>query len=165
MSSPTFDGVAMPSSVRVARVLRVEENRCDVWTEEGAASVSFAAIFPKPRVERVAPGHLVALAARPGAPEVIIWRWYDAVVLGPELDGTVQLWEPGHGEVLAKRRPSYGSVEPGARIYASSGLPGAEWWAAGQATGLPGPGDVDLDEAVALYTENELWQRVFAPGV
>jgi hypothetical protein len=32
----------------------------------------------------VSPGHLVAVATAPDGSEVVVWRWYDAVVLGEE---------------------------------------------------------------------------------
>jgi hypothetical protein len=118
-------------------------------------------MFPSPRVERVSPGHLVAIAARPGGADVVVWRWYDAVVLGTEDDGSVRLWEPAHGEVLAQARASYEKQDPGSRAYASAGLPGAEWWAAASADGAPQNADVELDAVNALYTESDLWSAVF----
>lgn len=111
-------------------------------------------MFPTPRVERVSPGHLVAVAALPDSRGVVVWRWFDAVVLGTEDDGAVRLWEPAHGEVSAQPRASYVDQEPGSRAYASAGLPGAEWWVAGSA-------DVELDDVEALYTRNDLWSAVF----
>src|SRR5690606_25730881 len=84
----------------------------------------FAPMFPTPRVERVPPGHLVAIATGPGGADAVVWRWYDAVVLGHEPDGAVRLWEPAHGEVMAQARASYAKQEPGSRAYASAGLPG-----------------------------------------
>lgn len=41
----------------------------------------YALPFPRPRAERVAPGHLVAIAAAADACDVIVWRWFDAVVI------------------------------------------------------------------------------------
>ena len=92
-------------------------------------------MFPSPRVERVSPGHLVAIATGPDGTGVVVWRWYDAVVLGTEDDGSARLWEPAHGEVIAQPRASYGTQDPGSRAYASAGLPGAEWWVACSASG------------------------------
>jgi len=132
-----------------------------VWTKGDVASVKFAPMFPSPRVERVAPGHLVALATGPNGAGVVVWRWFDAVVLGAEGDGFVRLWEPAHGEVLARPRASYTRQDPGSRAWASSGLPGAEWWVAGGVGSAGAPGDIDLDEVEALYTENGLWSTVF----
>jgi hypothetical protein len=114
-------------------------------------------MFPAPRVERVSPGHLVAIATGPDGAEVVVWRWYDAVVLGAESDGSVRLWEPAHGEVLARARATYQAQEPGSRAWASGGLPGAPWWVAGRTDS----GDVDLDEVESLYTDNGLWSKVF----
>jgi hypothetical protein len=122
-------------------------------------------MFPTPRVERVSPGHLVALAAGPDGTEVVVWRWYDAVVLDSMDDGTVRLWEPAHGNVIAHARVSYQRQEPGSRAYASSGLPGAEWWVADAAGRDPQTVDVELDEVDALYTENGLWAAVFAQAI
>jgi hypothetical protein len=113
-------------------------------------------------VERVSPGHLVAIATGPTGSEAIVWRWYDAVVLGPEDDGSVRLWEPAHGEVIAQPRPSYDQRDLGSRAYASAGLPGAEWWVAGSVNNAPHSADVELDDVDALYAENNLWPTVFA---
>jgi hypothetical protein len=118
-------------------------------------------MFPSPRAERVSPGHLVAIATGPGGTDVVVWRWYDAVVLGTEDDGAVQLWEPAHGEVIARPRASYQKQDPGSRAYASAGLPGAEWWVADSACGAPHSVGVELDDVYALYTENDLWSAVF----
>ena len=85
----------------------------------------------------------------------------DAVVLGEREDGSVRLWEPGHGEVTAQARASYVKQDPGSRAYASAGLPGAEWWVAGSAGGAPHSADVELDDVGALYTENDLWSAAF----
>jgi hypothetical protein len=118
-------------------------------------------MFPSPRVERVSPGHLVAIATRPGGADVVVWRWYDAVVLGIEDGGSVRLWEPAHGEVIAQARASYENQDPGSRAYASAGLPGAEWWVAVSADGAPQSADVELDVVNALYAENDVWSAVF----
>lgn len=150
---------AFPGSrLRVARVIRVEEHACEVWDDGVVSSVDFAAMFPSPRRERVSPGHLVAIATGPEGAEVVVWRWYDALVLGAEDDGSVRLWEPAHGEVVAQPRASYQAQAPGARAFASAGLPGAEWWVAGPAgvadpAGGSGGFDVDLDEVAALYEQ------------
>ena len=144
--------------LRTAHVLRVEEDGCEVWGEDGACTVGFAPMFPTPRTERVSPGHLVALATGPDGGEVVVWRWFDAVVLGTEADGSTRLWEPAHGEVVAQARPTYAVQEPGSRAYASAGLSGAEWWVAGS------PDDAELDVVDALYTDNDLWSSVFGTG-
>lgn len=162
MSTPTADAGLSDHALRVARVLRVEEESCEVWTADGVVKVGFAAMFPTPRLERVSPGHLVALAAGPGGEEVVVWRWYDAVILGPTGQGKIHLWEPAHGVVVAQRRPMYEDAEPGSRAYASAGLPGADWWVAGPAVRLPRATDIDLAEVDALFTENQLWSKLFA---
>ncbi len=54
-----------------------------VWSGSEGSTVRFATLFPSPRVERVSPGHLVAVATAPTGSEAVVWRWYDAVVLGP----------------------------------------------------------------------------------
>ena len=155
------DAAPTTPRLRTARVTRVEEHRCDVWSEDGTGSVGFAPMFPTPRVERVSPGHLVAIATGPDGTEVVVWRWFDAVVLGAGSDGSVRLWEPAHGEVVAQPRASYRPQEPGSRVWASAGLPGAEWWVA---DGAPGGTEVELDEVRALYTDNDLWASVFEPA-
>jgi hypothetical protein len=118
-------------------------------------------MFPSPRAERVSPGHLVALATGPDGTDVVVWRWYDTVVQGTEGDGSVRLWEPAHGEVIAQARASYQNQDPGSRAYASAGLPGAEWWGGGRAGGAPQGADVELADVDALYTENDLWSAAF----
>ena len=51
----------------------------------------------------------------------------------------------------------------GSRVYASGGFPGAEWWAAGSATGSPERADVELAEVDALFTDSGLWADAFGP--
>jgi hypothetical protein len=104
----------------------------------------------------VSPGHLVAITSAPDGTEVVVWRWYDAVVLGEEA-GLTRLWEPSHGEVLAQPRSMYQSSQPGTRAYLSAGLPGADWWVAGGAAARAEDADVELDEVEQFYTERELW--------
>jgi hypothetical protein len=113
-------------------------------------------------MERVSPGHLVAVATSPDGADVVVWRWYDAVVLGEEAADSVRLWEPAHGEIVALRRRSQLQYEPGTRAYLSAGLPGAEWWVAGAVTSRAEEADVELDEVKRLYTENALWAASFA---
>jgi hypothetical protein len=150
-----------PHSLRTARVVRVEEHACEVWRDGELSSVTFAPMFPSPRLERVSPGHLVAVATAPTGAQVVVWRWYDAVVLGQREDGSVRLWEPAHGEVIAQARASYVQQDPGSRAYASAGLPGADWWVAGTVSGAAHSADVELDDVDALYTENDLWSAAF----
>jgi hypothetical protein len=112
-------------------------------------------------MERVLPGHLVAVATAPHGRTVVVWRWYDAVVLGRGDDGSVRLWEPAHGEVAARARASYGEQPPGSRAYASAGLPGADWWVDGRVVDSPSDAAVDLDAVEAMYTGNDLWPAAF----
>lgn len=161
MSTPQPDAVYAPHRLRTARVIRVDEDACEIWSRGEVSSVRFAPMFSSPRVERVSPGHLVAVATGPNGTDVVVWRWYDAVVLGTEDDGSVRLWEPAHGKVIAQARASYEKQDPGSRAYASAGLPGAEWWVADSADGAPPSTDVELDEVDALYAKNNLWSAVF----
>ncbi len=63
--------------------------------------MAYARPFPASRTERVAPGQLVAVATAADGSDVVIWRWFDAVVL-EGVDGAIRLWEPAHGTVLAR---------------------------------------------------------------
>jgi hypothetical protein len=148
-------------SARLRRgiVLRVREDTCEILNAGQPHSVRYATRFPSPHTERVSPGHLVAVATAPDGTEAVVWRWYDAVVLGEEGD-LIRLWEPAHGEVLAQSRRSYRSSRPGTRAYLSAGLPGAEWWVAGPAALTAENADVELDEVERLYTENDLWDNL-----
>jgi hypothetical protein len=145
-----------PRRVRCAIALRVEEQTCEVWSEGARVSTAYAPQFPSPRTQRVSPGHLLAVATAPDGRDFVVWRWYDAVVLGHDAS-RVRLWEPAHGEVVAEPRASYQLQEPGSRVYASAGLPGAEWWVASPVSGSPDNVDVELDTVCALYADNGLW--------
>jgi hypothetical protein len=147
--------------LRCGLVLRVAEDACQVLTDGHVASVRYAAQFPKPRTERVSPGHLVAFADVPGGSGAVVWRWYDAVVLANEAE-SVTLWEPAHGEVAAHRRRPQERYDPGTRAYLSAGLPGAQWWVAGRAVGRAEDADVELAEVERLYTEHGLWDSAFS---
>ena len=149
-------------SLRSAVVLQVEENWCEFWLGDARAQARYAPQFPGPHVERVSPGHLVAMAVAPDGGYVVLWRWYDAVVIAHEVTGEVRLWEPAHGEVLATPRPSYVHQNPGCRVYASAGLPGADWWVASAVGGSPQGAVVELDAVTALYTSNDLWGAALA---
>jgi hypothetical protein len=153
--SPTNDGARLESAL----VVRVRENACEVFNDRRLHSVRYATQFPSPRIERVSPGHLAALATAPDGTEVVVWRWYDAVVLGAET-GLIRMWEPSHGEVLARPRSTHQLQEVGTRAYLSAGLPGAEWWVAGRATAKAEDAAVELDEVERLYTEYDLWHTV-----
>ena len=140
-------------------MLRVEEDACQVLTRGEVVSVRYAPQFPKPRAERVSPGHLVALAeVQPGS-DVVVWRWYDAVVLASEA-GSIRLWEQAHGEVVAQPRRPRHRHDPGTRAYLSAGLPGAEWWVAGRAVDRAEDADVELAEVERFCTEHGLWDSV-----
>jgi hypothetical protein len=151
----------LPRRLRSAVVLSVEEHACRARLDGNVVSVRFAPMFPSPRTERVAPGHLVAIATAPDGADVVVWRWYDAVVLGGEGSGSVRLWEPAHGDVVARRRRPHQLYEPGTRAYLSSGLPGAKWWVSGPVTARAEDADVELEEVTQLYTENALWAAAF----
>jgi len=122
-------------------------------------TLAYAQPFPKPRTERVAPGHLLALATTVGVSDLVVWRWFDAVVLGG-VDGVVRLWEPAHGTVLAQPREPMHIYRPGSRAYLSSGLPGADWWVAGPAVDSAEEADVELDEVQRFFTEAGLWEKL-----
>jgi hypothetical protein len=141
-------------------VLRAGEDACQVLARGQVVSVGYASQFPAPRRERVLPGHLVAVAEIPGGLDAVVWRWYDAVVLGSEA-GSVRLWEPAHGEVAAQRRRPQQRYDPGTRAYLSAGLPGAEWWVAGRAVDQAENAEVELNEVERLYTEQNMWDSVF----
>jgi hypothetical protein len=98
----------------------------------------------------------------PGGADVVLWRWYDAVVLDSEA-GSVRLWEPAHGEVVAERRLPAQRHDPGTRAYLSAGLPGAEWWVAGKAVDRAEDAEVELSEVKRLYIEHGMWQSVVGP--
>jgi hypothetical protein len=107
----------------------------------------------------VAPGNLVAIAAASNGSEVVIWRWFDAVVV----DGTgaaVAMWEPNHGSVMARPRDPRRVYRPGSRAYLSAGLPGAEWWVAGPAVDRAEDSDVDFAEVEDFLTSHGLWDRL-----
>ena len=153
-------GASITPRLRCGIVLRAEEDACQVLAGGQVVSVRYAPQFPAPRRERVLPGHLVAVAQAPGASAVVVWRWYDAVVLGSDA-GSVRLWEPAHGEVAAQRRRPQQDYDPGTRAYLSAGLPGAEWWVAGRAADRAEDAEVELDEVERLYTEYGMWDSAF----
>ena len=158
MTDPANEDL-VPARLRCGIVVRVREDACEIVTGRQLRSVRYATQFPSPRTERVSPGHLVAIAAAPDGTEAVVWRWYDAVVLGTEA-GLIRLWEPSHGEVLAQPRPAHQSPQPGTRAYLSAGLPGADWWVAGGAAASAEDADVELDEVERFYTERDLWHTL-----
>ena len=145
--------------LRCGIVLGSEEDACQVITGGMITSVHYAPQFPAPRRERVLPGHLVAIAATDDT-AVVVWRWYDAVVLDSDPD-CVRLWEAAHGEVAAQRRDRRQQYRPGTRAYLSAGLPGASWWVAGEAAGRPEDANVELAEVERLYTAHDMWHAAF----
>lgn len=157
----TSTGLAIPSHLDSAVVVRVEEDRCDVAVNGLVSPARYAPPFPSPRLERVSPGHRVAVTTAPDGRRVALWRWYDAVVIGVE-GARVRLWEPAHGEVLATPRDAGVGYPPGARAYLSAGLPGAEWWVAGPVDGSGGA-LVELDQVHRLYTRHHLWGAALQP--
>lgn len=142
--------------LRLAIVLRTSEDVCTVFVQDHQAELPYAVPFPKPHVERVAPGHLVAIASASDGTDVVAWRWYDAVVLSAAA-GQVTLWEPTHGEVLATARDPQRAYRPGSRAYLSAGLPGAEWWVAGPSVNRGEDADVDLVELELFFTDHGVW--------
>lgn len=147
------------SRLRCGIVLRVQEDACQIIERGRFTSVRYAMPFPSPRTERVSPGHLVAVATAPDGTEAVIFRWYDAVVLGEE-SGLIRLWEPSHGEVVAQPRHPQQLRRRGTRSYLSAGLPGADWWVAGAAAAQAEDADVELDEVERFCTERDLWNRL-----
>ena len=152
------DGVAQPRLHRGV-VLRVQEDSCEVLVEGRSVVARYTSAFPRPRTERVAPGHLVALATAADASAVVVFRWYDAVVLAASGE-QVQMWEPAHGEVLATpRHPGRHHHQRGTRAYLSGGLPGAQWWLAGPVIAATNEADVELAEVERFCTEHDLWDQ------
>jgi len=142
--------------LRLAVVLTTTEEACTTFAEGQQAEVRYALPFPRPRAERVAPGHLTAIATAADGSEVIVWRWFDAVVLD-EAGGSISLWEPAHGFVLAQPRDPQHLYRPGSRVYLSAGLPGADWWVAGPVVDRSEDADVELDEVQRFFTSHGLW--------
>jgi len=145
--------------LRRGLVLRSKEDACEVLIEGRPTWARYARAFPTPRVERVSPGHLVALATAADATPVVVFRWYDAVVL-EAADDQVLMWEPTHGEVLATPRDVQQRLQPGTRAYLSAGLPGANWWVAGHATTAAEQADAELGEVEHFCTEHGLWDQL-----
>jgi len=148
---------AAPPNLRAAVVLRVAETWCQVRIGEQLKRARFAPQFTSPSSQRVSPGHLVALAEAPDHAEVVLWRWYDAVVIEHSDNGTVLVWEPAHGEVVGSARPHCPRLLPGCRAFASAGLPGAAWWVTDAVAARPETAVVELTEVAALYSDNDLW--------
>ncbi len=149
----------VPARLRCGIVVRVRDDVCEILADGQLRSVRYATLFPSPRTERVSPGHLVAIATAPDGTEAVVWRWYDAVVLGEEA-GLIRLWERSHGEVLAQPRSGQQHRQPGTRAYLSAGLPGADWWVAGGAAASAEDADVELVEVERFYTARDLWNTL-----
>jgi len=158
MTTRTDHG-STPALLRCGTVLGVREDACQILGHGQHSWVRYATLFPSPRTERVSPGQLVAVTPAPDGVDVVVWRWYDAVVLGEEA-GLIRLWEPSHGEVAAQPRRVHLPRLPGTRAYLSAGLPGAEWWVAGAAAARAEDADVELDEVEHFYTDHDLWGRL-----
>ena len=101
----------VPARLRCGIVVRVRQDASEIVTGRRLCSVRYATPFPSPRTERVSPGHLVAIATASDGSEALVWRWYEAVVLGAEagLSGcgsprTAKSW-PGHGPRTSLRSP------------------------------------------------------------
>jgi hypothetical protein len=154
MASSTHDSLT-PAGLRCGIVQRVQEDVCQILLAGQLSRVRYAKPFPSPRTERVSPGHLVAVADAADGTQTVVWRWYDAVVLGEE-SGLIRLWEPAHGEVVAHPRRARQHRQPGARAYLSAGLPGADWWVAGAAVASADEADVELDEVERFCAERGL---------
>jgi hypothetical protein len=101
---------------------------------------------------------LVALFAAAQEPSVI-WRWFDAVVLGASSEG-VHLWEPLHGEITARPRDPDLVLQPGSRAFVSAGLPGADWWLAGPVGGSPEHAWVEVAEVRRFFVDHGLWDEL-----
>jgi hypothetical protein len=151
-----IDRDAPGGRLRKAIVLATTEDACTVFTAGQREVVTYARPFPTPRAERVAPGHLVAVATAADGSAVVVWRWFDAVVLD-RAGRSVSLWEPAHGLVLAEPRDPQRTYRPGTRAYLSAGLPGAQWCVAGPAVDHAENADVDLDEVEQFFTGLGLW--------
>jgi len=100
---------------------------------------------------------LAAIATAADGTEVIVWRWFDAVVL-EESGGSISLWEPAHGSVRAQPRDPQHIHRPGSRAYISAGLPGADWWVAGPVVDRAEDANVELDEVERFFTGHGLWE-------
>ncbi|MGI8683437.1 MAG: hypothetical protein ACR2JO_15205 [Mycobacteriales bacterium] len=158
MTASSSEGDREPV-LRLAIVLSTSEDACTVFAQDEQAMVSYAVPFPGPRTERVAPCNLVAIAAAPNGSDVVVWRWYDAVVLG-EADGQIRLWEPTHGVVLAQARDLRRAYRPGSRAYLSAGLAGGNGWVAGATVARAEAAVVELDEVQLFFTHHDLWDRL-----
>lgn len=150
------NGGVVPARLLRGIVLRVQEDACQIVAHGQPRVVGYANSVPSPRTERISPGHLVAFVTAADGSGLVIWRWYDAVVIGADAD-LIRLWEPSHGEVLARPRRARQLRPPGTRAYLSAGLPGADWWVAGALVARAEDADVELGEVERFYDERDLW--------
>ena len=146
MGRVTTSGNEEPGQrLRCAIVLSTTEDECTAYVEGRRIVVPYAPPFPRPRTERVLPGHLIAIVGDPPVDRMVVWRWFDAIVLDAA-DGIVRMWEPSHGAVDAEPRDPQRAYCPGSRAYLSAGLPGAPWWVAGPIVDRAEEADVEFDE-------------------
>lgn len=155
--------VSNESRIRLttAVVVSAAEDACTVWSTDGVVSIGFAPRFPSPRLHRMSPGHLVAIATALDDRSIVVWRWFDTVILDGSDGASVRLWEPGHGEIIALESEHFQPRSPGTRAYASTGLRGTHWWVSGPVVENPSHADVELDDVRALYDNNGLWSSAF----
>ena len=92
-------------------VLRVREDECEVLRGGRLRPVRYAPMFPSPRTERVQPGNLVAMTVASDGIETVLWRWYDAIVLGDE-ENAIRLWEPAHARCWRSLVPPTSTGDP-----------------------------------------------------
>jgi hypothetical protein len=147
-----------PLELRAGIVVSATSDGCEVFERDQLLRVPYSSPF-RPRAEGVTPGHLVAIATTADGVQVVVWRWFDAVVLEHSA-GQVRLWEPMHGEVTAQARRPQRPHPPGSRAYLSAGLPGAEWWVAGAAGDRGEDADVEFDEVLEFYSRHDLWADI-----
>jgi hypothetical protein len=144
--------------LRPAVVINPGPETCEVFREGRTTPVRYSAPF-QPRAAELRPGHLVALAPRLDGPDLVVWRWFDAVVLRTQ-ETRVHLFEPAHGDVLARPRRPDRQYRTGSRAYLSAGLPGADWWVAGPADVPAEEADVELDDVRRFFVDHGLWERL-----
>ena len=156
MDASTHQGL-VPSPLRCGIVLRVQEATCEIFGEGQFRSIGYGTQFPSPRTERGVTRPPGSRRDRADGSEVVVWRWYDAVVLGEEA-GLIRLWEPAHGEVVARRRRAQQQRPRGTRAYLSAGLSGADWWVAGAVAARAEDADVELDGVERFCDEHDLWK-------
>jgi hypothetical protein len=145
------------AKLRSAIVLGTSEEPCTVIGQDQGTAIKYAGFFPSPRLERVAPGHLVPVTSAWTSPSS--WRWFDAVIL-EEVTGQVRLWEPNHGGGARQGRDPRPCQRPGSRAYLSAGLEGAEWWVAGPAVVRARDAEVELGEVQRFLSMHGLWESL-----